>query len=80
MCVKDKLGNSIGSAPTGKAPSGSDALHAILQSMGVRHRQHLQLSTYVVDAALERTDDKEAPAVLVVTAYERVHLVNAPKR
>ena len=79
MHVKDKLGNRVGYAPLGKAPSGSDTLHAILESMGARHRQHLQLSTYVIDAGLERSDDKEAPAVLVVTASERAHLVNAPK-
>ena len=65
ICAKDKLGNSVGHAPTGKAPSGSDILHAILESLGVRHRRHLQLSPHVVEAGLERTDDKNAPAVLV---------------
>ena len=80
VCVKDKLGNNVGYAPTSTAPSGSNTLHAILDLLGVRHRRHLQLSTYVVDAGLERIDDKEAPAVLVVTASERAHLINAPKR
>ena len=40
--VKDKLaslaiGSSVGYAPIGKAPSGSDTLHATLESLRVRH-------------------------------------------
>ena len=80
VCVKDKLGNSVGDAPAGTALSGSDTLHATLGLLEVRHRRHMQLSTYMVDAGLDRTNDKKAPVVLVVTASEHAHLVNAPKR
>ena len=80
VVVKDKLEKSVGLAPKAEMHTGSDALLSIVAELGLRHKHHVQLSMYMADAVLKRTDDLERAALLLVAESERAYLVNHPDR
>ena len=80
VVVKDKLEQIVGPALKAGRHTGSDALLLIIDELGLRHRRHVQLSTYMADAVLKRTDDPDRAAVLLVAESEQAYLVNHPDR